>query len=149
MGFLHRRDLFTSVRPRSRANAWAMQMLVLAAFICALPAIAQTTYPPKSGNATTGGTLFSAYSGTTATYTSNTGQCGTDSFSWQAHGFIDTPPAGGGTDTYCSNVRTSSVNIINPTGPNIFGSAGTVSGSYGTVNSTFFPSNSGGTPSSQ
>ena len=185
-------------------------MQVLAAFICALPAIAQTTYPPTGGynihsyNSTqeadlaayisnlfsstvanlsgqpvsfnSGGTsvflpniyLSSAcgtyyviqstsgpsrgvvsYSGTTATYTPNTGWCGTDSFSWQAHGSIDTPPAGGGTDTYYSNVRTSSVNIANPADPNISGSAGTMSGGYGTANSTFFPSNSGGTPSSQ
>ncbi len=87
-----------------------------------------------------------SYSGTTATYTPSTGQCGTDSFSWRATGLTDTPPTGGGLDTYYSNTRTSSVSIANPAAPNISTSTGAMSGSVGSVIGTFTPTNTGGTP---
>ena len=52
MGMLRHRDLSIVVRAHSRVLVWAL--LVLATFVCAAPAFAQTT----SGNSGTGSTLW-------------------------------------------------------------------------------------------
>ena len=69
------------------------------------------------------GTTAFPLGSTTMTYTPNSGQCGPDSFTYQAYRTTD-----GGT----SNTRTVSLTITNPAAPVITGSAGTASGTVGT-----------------
>ena len=80
------------------------------------------------------GTTAFTVNSTTMTYTPNSGQCGPDSFTYQAYRTTD-----GGT----SNTRTVSLTITNPAAPVITGSSGTASGTVGTPFS-YTPSSSGG-----
>lgn len=80
-----------------------------------------------------------SFSGITATYTPFAGQCGADSFTYEAYRTINA-----GT----SNLRTLNLIIGNPPVPDISGSAGSISGTQGSLISTFFPLSSGGPPSS-
>jgi hypothetical protein len=72
------------------------------------------------------------------TYTPGVGQCGADSFTYEA--FRASPPGG------TSNLRTVSVNISNPAAPIISTGATSMSGTVGVGIATYFPANSGGTP---
>ena len=80
------------------------------------------------------GTTAFTLGSTTMTYTPNSGQCGPDSFTYQAYRTTD-----GGT----SNTRTVSLTITNPNAPVITGSSGTASGTVGTFFS-YTPSSSNG-----
>ena len=84
-----------------------------------------------------GTTSFTTLS-TTMTYTPNSGQCGADSFTYEAYRTINS-----GT----SNTRTVSLTITNPAAPVITGSAGTASGTVGSFFS-YTPTSSGGSVNS-
>jgi len=86
----------------------------------------------------------SAFTALTTTYTANAGQCGSDSFTYEAHRSGATFPQGAGT----SNVRTVNISIANPSAPNISTSASTISGTFNTAISTYTPVNTGGVPQS-
>lgn len=89
-----------------------------------------------SSGASRGGVTFST-SGTSlrATYTPDTGQCGTDTVNYRA--------TNGGAIT--SNLRSFSVDIADPAAPNISTSASTKTGTYLTA-LTYTPTSTGGTP---
>ena len=73
---------------------------------------------------------------TTMTYTPNNGQCGSDSFTYEAYRAT----------TGTSNTRTVSLTIANPNAPDISTSSGSVSGAVGTAISNYTPVSTGGTP---
>jgi large repetitive protein len=90
-----------------------------------------------SSGASRGSVSFST-SGTSlrATYTPDTGQCGTDTVNYRA--------TNGGAIT--SNLRSFSVDIADPAAPNITGSASIKNGTYNTAMSNYTPVSTGGTP---
>lgn len=98
-----------------------------------------TTYGDYAGlrqvSAPTRGSV--SFAGTTATYTPTTGQCGSDSFTYEAF----RTPSG------TSNVRSVSLTIANPSAPSLLFTPSTQSGFYQTFLS-FSPVSSGGTPTS-
>ncbi|MBL8515239.1 MAG: fibronectin type III domain-containing protein, partial [Betaproteobacteria bacterium] len=89
-----------------------------------------STNPPNKGTAT--------YSGTTITYTASTGQCGTETFTYEAYR-SGAAVQGSGT----SSERSVTVDIADPAAPNISGTTGTRVGTVG-VFASWTASNSGG-----
>ena len=79
----------------------------------------------------------SAFAALSTTYTPSAGQCGPDSFTYEAFRTTD-----GGT----SNLRTVSINISNPAVPVIATSASTMTGTYNSLITSFTPVSTGGVP---
>lgn len=97
----------------------------------AFSSTAVTTLPAK-------GTVI--MSGTSAEYTPFSGQCGSDSFSWQASGTFSSV-------AYSSNIRTANITISNPSAPDLSTTPSTASAGFGNA-FTFLPTSTGGAPSS-
>ncbi|MEP7156577.1 MAG: hypothetical protein ABI905_12440, partial [Betaproteobacteria bacterium] len=85
------------------------------------------------------GTTAFTLGSTDMIYTPTSGQCGSDTFTYEAYRTVNS-----GT----SNTRTVNLTIANPSVPNISTSASTISGTAGTAISTYSPVSTGGAATS-